>query len=202
VKFLSSWRIQINPFGHKVTPGLRRRERESGLARKCVDFLFLDERDLEVGLWRMGREWAHSLEVAISLQAFSGNARTAERLAIGDDGELAINLGNTEGMASRMIAISHAGEGEDHFLRATGLGRTEARPGESLASFSALVGRGWFGDWRPRATIGDPRSEDQRPSCRRLPRTRQRLSAFASVFTSSGRHPSSCLCQTPPLHSR
>ena len=58
-------------------------------------------------------------------------------------------------MASRMMAVSHAGEREDYSLRATGPGRTDARPAEPLASSARWSGAAGsaIGDRAPPSAI-------------------------------------------------
>ena len=52
-KVLSDKRVQIDSFGHDITPRMENGERKPRLAGKCINLLLLDKGDLVIRLLRV-----------------------------------------------------------------------------------------------------------------------------------------------------
>src|ERR1035437_7540827 len=72
-KVLSDKRIQIDSFGHDITPRMESGERKPGLAGKCINLLLLDKGDLVIRLLRVLGKSAETRGIPIAFKSHARN---------------------------------------------------------------------------------------------------------------------------------
>jgi hypothetical protein len=75
-KIPTDQRIQIDPIGYDISPGVLRAECDSSRDDEIVDMFFLDERQLAIGPLRLARKRAFPVRITVTLES---NARNRPR---------------------------------------------------------------------------------------------------------------------------